>query len=149
MHVLSSHLSQGNARMGDAVNVNMHSSLQSKDDGQLLDLLRSQGISHCPNSSSAVTNPRAKALCLRLSPESGTQQRTTCALDSQRSSFFAEVRQRMRLLPSCLESERSDDERKKLLGFKPPTVKLDEFPSLVDAARDSSSSLPNGFADRK
>ncbi len=130
MHVLSSHLSEGNARMGDAVNVNIHSSLQSKDDGQLLDvidLLRSQGISHCPNSSSAVTNPRAKALCLRLSPESGSQQRTTCALDSQRSSFFAEVRQRMRLLPSCLEGERSDDESKKLLGFKPPTVKLDDF----------------------
>ena len=127
--------------MGDAVNVNMPSSLQSKDHGQLLDvidLLRSQGISHyvplpqlivCGDQSSGKSSVLEAVSGVRFPTKDNLCTRFATELILRRGSTTNAT---VAIMPG---SERSDDERKKLLGFKPPTVRLDEFPSLVDAAK--------------
>lgn len=127
--------------MGDAVNVNMPSSLQSKDHGQLLDvidLLRSQGISHyvplpqlivCGDQSSGKSSVLEAVSGVRFPTKDNLCTRFATELILRRGSTTNAT---VAIMPG---SERSDDERKKLLGFKPPTVRLDEFPSLVDDAK--------------
>lgn len=127
--------------MGDTANPNMHSSLQSKDHGQLLDvidLLRSQGISHyiplpqlivCGDQSSGKSSVLEAVSGVRFPTKDNLCTRFATELILRRGSI-ANVA--VAIMPG---SQRSDDERKKLLAFKPPTVQLDDFPSLVDAAK--------------
>lgn len=134
--------------MGDAVNVNMPSSLQSKDHGQLLDvidLLRSQGISHyvplpqlivCGDQSSGKSSVLEAVSGVRFPTKDNLCTRFATELILRRGSTTNAT---VAIMPG---SERSDDERKKLLGFKPPTVRLDEFPSLVDDAKRQWVSTP-------
>jgi len=141
--------------MGDAVNVNMHSSLQSKDHGQLLDvidLLRSQGISHyvplpqlivCGDQSSGKSSVLEAVSGVRFPTKDNLCTRFATELILRRGSTTNAT---VAIMPG---SERSEDKRKKLLGFKPPTVQLDEFPSLVDAAKKAMglNSDTDAFSD--
>ena len=119
-------------------------SLQSKDHGQLLDvidLLRSQGISHyvrlpqlivCGDQSSGKSSvleavsgvrfPTKENLCTRFATELVLRR------DSMANATVA-------IIPG---TERSDKEKEKLLGFKAPTVRIDDFPSLIDAAKEAT-----------
>ena len=119
------------------------SSLQSKDYAQFLDvidLLRSQGISHyvqlpqlivCGDQSSGKSSvleavsgvrfPTKDNLCTRFATELILRRAPTTSATAA-------------ILPG---SERSDEEKKKLLEFKTPTVQINDFPSLVDAAKDA------------
>ena len=118
-------------------------SLQSKDHGQLLDvidLLRSQGISHyvrlpqlivCGDQSSGKSSvleavsgvrfPTKENLCTRFATELVLRR------DSMANATVA-------IIPG---TERSDKEKEKLLGFKAPTVRIDDFPSLIEAAKEA------------
>ena len=141
--------------MSAAVNVNMHSSLQSKDHGQLLDvidLLRSQGISHyvplpqlivCGDQSSGKSSVLEAVSGVRFPTKDNLCTRFATELILRRGSTTSAT---VAIMPG---SERSEDERKKLLGFKPPTVQLDEFPSLVDAAKKAMglNSDTDAFSD--
>ncbi|KAI9849143.1 MAG: hypothetical protein M1837_005373 [Sclerophora amabilis] len=129
--------------------------LQSKDHGQLLDvidLLRSQGISHyvplpqlivCGDQSSGKSSvleavsgvrfPIKDTLCTRFVTELILRRGPTANATAA-------------ILPG---SERSVEEKEKLLGFKAPTVQIDEFPSLVRAAEEAMGldSNPKDFSD--
>ncbi len=132
------------ARMGSHIDVKAFPlSLQSKDHGQLLDiidLLRSQGINHyvplpqlivCGDQSSGKSSvleavsgvrfPTKENLCTRFATELVLRR------DSMANATVA-------IIPG---TERSDKEKEKLLGFEAPTVRIDEFPSLIDAAKEA------------
>lgn len=118
-------------------------SLQSKDHGQILYVIgfpRSQGISHyvrlpqlivCGDQSSGKSSvieavpgirfPTKENLCTRFATELVLRR------DSMANATVA-------IIPG---TERSDKEKEKLLGFKAPTVRIDDFPSLIDAAKEA------------
>ena len=140
--------------MADAVKFNMHSSLQSKYHGQLLDvidLLRSQGVSrYVPLPQLIVCGDQSSGKSSVLEAISGVQFPTK---DSLCTRFATEVILRRDSTKSASVtitpgSERSDDERKKLLEFKPPTVDFNEFPSLIEGAKKAMGlSETEAFSD--
>lgn len=142
--------------MNDHTDMNMFPlSLQSKDHGQLLDvinLLRSQGISryvrlpqlniYGDQSSgkssvleavSGVRFPTKEHLCTRFATELVLRR------DSTTNATVA-------IIPGA---ERSDEEKEKLLGFKAPTILIDDFPSLIDDAKKAMGleSSARAFSD--
>lgn len=118
-------------------------SLQSKDHGQLLDvidLLRSQGISHyvrlpqlivCGDQSSGKSSvleavsgvrfPTKDILCTRFATELILRRDPTTNVT-------------VAIIPG---TERSEEEKAKLLDFKSPTVQIDDLPFLIDAANEA------------
>ncbi len=142
--------------MNDHTDMNMFPlSLQSKDHGQLLDvidLLRSQGISRyvrlpqlivCGDQSSGKSSvleavsgvrfPTKEHLCTRFATELVLRR------DPTTNATVA-------IIPGA---ERSDEEKEKLLGFKAPTVLIDDFPSLIDDAKKAMGleSSARAFSD--
>lgn len=119
------------------------SSLQSKDYAQFLDvidLLRSQGISHyvqlpqlivCGDQSSGKSSVLEAVSGVRFPTKDNLCTRFATELILRRSSTTSAT---IAILPG---SEKSDEEKKRLLEFKAPTVQLDDFPSLIDAAKDA------------
>lgn len=124
------------------VNVNMDkiAALQSKDHGQVLDvidLLRSQGISHyislpqlivCGDQSSGKSSvleavsgipfPTKDNLCTRFATELILRRGPTSNVA-------------VTIIPG---KERSDQERRTLVGFQPPALDVEKLPSLIDEA---------------
>jgi len=121
----------------------MNSIPASKDHGQLLDvidLLRSQGIDRyvplpqlivCGDQSSGKSSvleavsgvrfPTKDTLCTRFATELILRRGPSANVD-------------ISIRPS---EERSDVERKKLVDFKTPTTNIDDFPLLIEAAKEA------------
>ncbi|KAL9126370.1 MAG: hypothetical protein Q9217_004572 [Psora testacea] len=98
-------------------------SLQSKDHGPLLDLIvcgdQSSGKSSVLEAVSGVRFPTKDNLCTRFATE----------LVLRRDSTITAT---VTIIPGA---ERSDEEKQKLRDFKAPTVQLDHFSGLIDAAK--------------
>lgn len=125
------------------INPMMHSLLPSTDHSQLLDvidLLRSQGIDqfvHLPQiivcgdqssgkssvleAVSGVRFPTKDTLCTGFATELILRRGSSVSVD-------------VKIRPS---HERFDVEKKKLMGFKAPTVNIDDFPLLINAAKEA------------
>jgi GTPase SAR1 family protein len=118
-------------------------SLQSKDHGQLLDvidLLRSQGISHyvplpqlivCGDQSSGKSSVLEAVSGVRFPTKDNLCTRFATELILRRGPTASP---KLVIIPG---GERSDEEKEKLLNFKVPTVSIDEFPSLIDKAKEA------------
>jgi GTPase SAR1 family protein len=118
-------------------------SLQSKDHGQLLDvidLLRSQGISHyvplpqlivCGDQSSGKSSVLEAVSGVRFPTKDNLCTRFATELILRRGPTASP---KLVIIPGA---ERSDEEKEKLLNFKVPTVSIDEFPSLIDKAKEA------------
>jgi WD40 repeat protein len=118
-------------------------SLQSKDHGQLLDvidLLRSQGISHyvplpqlivCGDQSSGKSSVLEAVSGVRFPTKDNLCTRFATELILRRGPTASA---KLVIIPGA---ERSDEEKEKLLNFKVPTVSIDEFPSLIDKAKEA------------
>lgn len=117
-------------------------SLQSKDHGELLDvidLLRSQGISHyvrlpqlivCGDQSSGKSSVLEAVSGVRFPTKENLCTRFATELVLRRDPM---VNATVAIIPG---TERSDKEKEKLLGFKAPSVRIEDFPSLIDAAKE-------------
>ncbi|KAL8706330.1 MAG: hypothetical protein Q9201_000613 [Fulgogasparrea decipioides] len=124
---------------GDA-DIDRLSSLQSKDHGQLLDvidLLRSQGINHY------VSLPQLIVCGDQSSGKSSVLEAVSRipfpTKDSLCTRFATELILRRGPTPNVIVTiipgkERSDEERRTLVGFQPPTVHIKELHSLIDEA---------------
>ena len=118
-------------------------SLQSKDHGQLLDvidLLRSQGISHyvplpqlivCGDQSSGKSSVLEAVSGVRFPTKDNLCTRFATELILRRGPTASA---KLEIIPGA---ERSDEEKEKLLNFRVPTVSIDEFPSLIDKAKEA------------
>lgn len=126
----------------------MHSIAPSKDHGQLLDvidLLRSQGIDRhvrlpqlivCGDQSSGKSSvleavsgvrfPTKDTLCTRFATELILRRGPSANVD-------------IKIRPS---QERSDEEKKRLADFKAPTTNIDDFPRLIEAAKEAMGLNP-------
>ncbi len=120
----------------------MHSIPAYKDHGQLLDvidLLRSQGIDRyvplpqliaCCNQSSGKSSVLEAISGIRFPTKDTLYTRFAIELILRRG-LSAKVDVSIR--PS---EERSDIEKQKLVDFKAPTTNIDNFPLLVEAAKE-------------
>ena len=116
-------------------------SLHSKDHGQLLDvidLLRSQGINHyvrlpqlivCGDQSSGKSSVLEAVSGVRFPTKENLCTRFATELVLRRDSVATAT---VAIIPS---TQRSDKEKETLLAFKAPTVRIDNFPSLIEAAK--------------
>ena len=141
--------------MGGSRNIEMLPSLQSKDYGQLLDvidLLRSQGISHyiplpqlivCGDQSSGKSSVLEAVFGIRFPIKDNLCTRFVTELILRRGPTSNVA---VNIIPG---KDRSDQERQTLLGFQPPTVQIDKFLSLIDAAKEAMglSSDAKAFSD--
>lgn len=142
--------------MGNATkNERPTTSLQSKDHSELLDvidLLRYQGISHyVPLPQLIVCGDQSSGKSSVLEAVSGVRFPTK---DNLCTRFATELILRRAPTTSATVAiapgaERSEEERERLLKFKAPTVQIDVFPSLVEAAKDTMglNSDANAFSD--
>ena len=117
-------------------------SLQSKDHGELLDvidLLRSQGISHyvrlpqlivCGDQSSGKSSVLEAVSGVRFPTKENLCTRFATELVLRRDPM---VNATVAIIPG---TERSDKEKEKLLGFKAPSVRIEDFASLIDAVKE-------------
>ena len=118
-------------------------SLLSNDHGELLDLidlLRSQGINrYVPLPQLIVCGDQSSGKSSVLEAVSGVRFPTK---DHLCTRFATELILRkgpttnatVAITPS---SDRSHEEKEKLLRFKAPTIQIDEFPSLIDAVKEA------------
>ena len=130
-------------------------SLHSKDHGQLLDvidLLRSQGINHyvrlpqlivCGDQSSGKSSVLEAVSGVRFPTKENLCTRFATELILRRDSVATAT---VAIIPG---TQRSDKEKERLLAFQAPTVKIDDFPSLVDAAKGAMGLGPGtkAFSD--
>ncbi len=139
--------------MNDRTNMNMFPlSLQSKDHGQLLDvidLLRSQGISRyirlpqlivCDDQSSKKSSileaisrvqfPTKENLCIRFATKLILRKNSTT------NATIAII----------LGAKRSNEEKEKLLDFRASIVLIDNFSSLIDDAKKVMGLEPSAKA---
>ncbi len=130
--------------MGDHTDINTFPlPLQSKDHGQLLDvidLLRSQGISRyvrlpqlivCGDQSSGKSSVLEAVSGVRFPTKDNLCTRFATELILRRDPATNAT---VVIIPG---TERTDEEKEKLLGFKAPAVRINEFPSLIDAAKEA------------
>ncbi|KAH7028256.1 dynamin family protein [Macrophomina phaseolina] len=130
-------------------------SLQSKDHGQLLDVidrLRSEGISrYVPLPQIIVCGDQSSGKSSVLEAVSGVRFPTK---DNLCTRFATELVLRRGLTTSVTVaitpgSERSSEEREMLLKFKAPTLNMDEFSSMIDSAKEAMgiNSHTKAFSD--
>ncbi|KAL9099779.1 MAG: hypothetical protein Q9163_004766 [Psora crenata] len=130
--------------MGEHAAMNMTTpSLQSKDHGELLDiidLLRSQGISHyvrlpqlivCGDQSSGKSSVLEAVSGVRFPTKENLCTRFATELVLRRDSTTAAT---VAIIPG---TERTDEDREKLKRFKVPSVEIDEFPNLIEEAKEA------------
>ena len=120
---------------------NMSSIPPSKDHGQLLDVidsLRSLGIDRhvplpqlivCGDQSSGKSSVLEAVSGVRFPAKDGLCTRFATELILRRGPS---VKVAINIRPS---EKRSDEEKQRLVNFKAPTDNLDEFPSLIEAAK--------------
>lgn len=118
-------------------------SLHPKDHGRLLDvidLLRSQGINHyvrlpqlivCGDQSSGKSSVLEAVSGVRFPTKENLCTRFATELVLRRDSVATAT---VAIVPS---TQRSDKEKEKFLAFQAPTVRVDNFPSLIDAAKEA------------
>lgn len=130
--------------MGDHTEIDMLPlPLRSKDHGQLLDLvdrLRSQGISRyvglpqlivCGSQSSGKSSVLEAVSGVRFPTKDNLCTRFATELILRRDPTTNVT---VAIIPGA---ERPEDEKAKLLGFKIPIVQINDFPLLIDAAKEA------------
>lgn len=130
--------------MGSHVNVGTpRLSLHSKDHGQLLDvidLLRSQGLNRyiqlpqlivCGDQSSGKSSVLEAVSGVRFPTNENLCTRYATELVLRRDSVASAT---VAIIPS---TQRSDQEKEKLLAFKAPSIRIDTIPSVIDAAKEA------------
>lgn len=119
------------------------SALQSSEHGQLLDVidqLRASGIDrHVPLPQLVVCGDQSSGKSSVLEAVSGVRFPTK---DTLCTRFATELILRRSISPSVdikirPSHDRSEDEKARLLAFKPPSNNIDQFPLLVEAAKEA------------
>ena len=123
--------------------------MQSKDHGELLDvidLLRSQGVSRyvplpqiivCGDQSSGKSSVLEAISGVRFPTKDKLCTRFATELVLRRDST---TRMTIVISPS---PERSDEEKQRLVAFTAPTTNVNDFPKLVDAAKEAMGLGPD------
>ncbi|KAI4245004.1 MAG: hypothetical protein L6R42_010295 [Xanthoria sp. 1 TBL-2021] len=119
------------------------SALQSSEHGQLLDVidqLRASGIDrHVPLPQLVVCGDQSSGKSSVLEAVSGVRFPTK---DTLCTRFATELILRRSVSPSVdikirPSPDRSEDEKARLLAFEPPSNNIDQFPLLVEAAKEA------------